>query len=119
MVGRFVALDLAPLLADMVFELPRRGGEGVAHGHVHVFVSVMQIPVPPREDLFSRDMNVHVDRIEVAVVPTFVRCLDGDPATDDVVVKQFQLLGLFPDTPFYRVGAFDSVEADLQGLLHG
>ena len=88
-------LDVAALNPDMVLQLSARGLEGIANGYVDILVRLFVIRHPADNDLITFGPDINHDVIDIALVLMLVRCLDRDPATDNVITEQLQFLRMF------------------------
>jgi hypothetical protein len=91
-----VLLDLAARLARVVFELARRGIEGVPQRHIGIFVRLVLRARAADVNLASRNPQLDADGVALALVVMPVWRLDHHLATDDAVEIALELFRLLP-----------------------
>lgn len=95
-------LDVAASDLDLILQLPACGLEGIAYGYVDILVRLFVIRHPADNDLITFGPDINHDVIDIALVLMLVRCLDRDPAADNVITELLQLLRML------NHGSFDS-----------
>src|SRR5512134_4099917 len=73
-------LHVARHLTHVILEPARRGIEGIADGHVDIFVGLVFRAAPLHDDLLSGNGDVDADIVEVTLVVMPMRSFDDDPA---------------------------------------
>jgi hypothetical protein len=116
---RLTSFDLAPLDPGAILQLAPRLVEGVADLEVEVPVLRMLGRVAPHHDLFTGDLQVNADLVEVALLVMAMRDVDDDAAAHDPVVEFVQPLRLRADLriELFRWGKV--VKDDLLWESHG
>jgi len=95
---------------DSVLQLAARSLEGIAYGYVDILVRLFVIRHPADNDLITFGPDVNHDVIDIALILMLVRCLDRDPATDNVVAELLQLLRMLNHGSLYGRRCFEIME---------
>ena len=103
-------LDVAALDPDMVLQLAACGLEGIAYGYIDILVRLFVIRHPADNDLITFGPDVNHDVIDIALMLMLVRCLDRDPATDNVIAELLQLLRMLNHGSLYSGRCFEIME---------
>ena len=111
-------LHLARRLTHVILETARRGIEGIAHGHVDIFMGLVFRAAPLHDDLFSGSGDVDADIVEIPLATMAMRSFDDDPTAGDPLVEPVEPRDLLPDICFDGLGGVHVAERDLQRDLH-
>jgi hypothetical protein len=111
-------LDLAARQADMVFEQPLGGVEGLADRDENVFMFAVRCRIAPYDDLAAWNFDVDTHAKQIAAPLTLVSAFDRDAAGRDPIVKSFELLGSCANALLDRRRRWRVTEGNLKGHLH-
>ena len=87
--------DVAATAADMIFQPPARGVEGIADRDIHILVCVMRVRRPADDQFAARNFRVHADMIEISLMMMPVELLDHDTAAHHPIVELFEPFSVF------------------------
>jgi len=105
---------LAAPLAGVILQLTLYGIKGIADSYVGIFVGLILVMVFMRDHQLGIG-HTHFDPhlVQLALMLMGMGCLDGDPATQDVVIELLQLGGLFTNPRLDGSGRLHVAKGDL------
>lgn len=106
-------LDLAPLDADIFFQLARCCSEGVAESDVKVLMGLLVVVVTAHDDVLVRNADVNSDFVEITLMLMMMFRFNSNTAADDVIAELFQFGRFFPYPGFNRIGMRDAPKRNL------
>lgn len=117
---RVPAMLLDPAAANVliVFELAAGGIEGIAQGHIGVFMSMIERMAVADYDLLVRHGDVDPDVVQSPLLPVLRRAFDADPAAQNVGTEPLQTRREFTDARAQRRRGGHLLEAHLHGKAH-
>lgn len=80
----------AALHPGIFLKLALRGFESVTQGDIAVFMGLLVVMIAADHDLLLRNAQINPDFVEITLMLVVMFCLDGNPATDDMVVELLQ-----------------------------
>jgi hypothetical protein len=91
MLGDRVQLHLAAPLANMIFEHPAGGVEGVANRDIDILMRVVRRRIAADCDLAAGNFEVDADPEQIALTAARVPAFHDNPARDDTIEEPFEL----------------------------
>jgi len=94
--------NVAAHLAHVIFEQPSGRVEGIAERNIDIFVRMVFRTGTPNVDVLPRDAEIDAHAIKLALMMMTMRRHDDNAATDDPVVKPFELGRLLANSGLER-----------------
>ena len=110
---RLPRLHVAASNIEPVLQLSPRRIECIPDCHVDVLVGVLVVRHPADRDFIAFGPDVDDDVVEPPFALMLVRRLNRNPAADDIVAEDFELLRVLAYGCLDKLGAFEVLELDL------
>ena len=92
-VGHRVQLDVAPPLANVIFEHPASCVESVVDRDIDILMRMVRLGIAPDHDLVPWHFEIDPDPEQITLLTAGMLAFDNDAARYDPVKKAFELLG--------------------------